>query len=316
MHIALFSILLILLIFISRALLTTADEFSDATGLSHALLGFFIISIITSLPELSTSIGANFLGNEPDMAFSDIIGSNAFNIGILFVLLFFFNTSLDSEGKYSFILFYILIEYALMFVLSVLNVPPAISKVVSLLFIAGYVFSIMKFKDAGNNQVESAVRSAEVRQSSSVRRIVFRFVLYSLAVIATGIFLSLEGKVIAHKYNMSSSFVGALFLAISTSFPEVIVTFFALKSPSTALIGIGNIVGSNLFNINIISANDLAMKKIFYRHISAQSIYLLLLNVALTLYILLLTKIKKKRALYILGALIYILCFILIYRGR
>ena len=316
MHIALFSILLILLIFISRALLTTADEFSDATGLSHALLGFFVISIITSLPELSTSIGANFLGNEPDMAFSDIIGSNAFNLGVLFVLLLFFNTSLDSEGKYSFILFYILLEYALMFILNVLNVPPAISKVVSLFFIAGYLFSIRKFKNGGNNQVESTARKTEVQQIPSGRHIVFKFVLYSLAVIATGIFLSLEGKVIAYKYDMSSSFVGALFLAISTSFPEVIVTFFALRSPATALIGIGNIVGSNLFNINIISANDLAMKKIFYRNISMQSIYLLLLNAALTIYIIILTKIKKNRVFYILGALIYILCFIFIYRKR
>jgi cation:H+ antiporter len=89
------------------------------------------------------------------------------------------------------------------------------------------------------------------------RTVYLRFALAAIAVIGAGIWLSFIGGEIAEVTGWNTSFVGSLFLAITTSAPELVVTIAALKLGAIDM-AIADILGSNMFNIAIIAPVDLA----------------------------------------------------------
>ncbi len=82
------------------------------------------------------------------------------------------------------------------------------------------------------------------------------FALAALAIVALGVWLSFIGDEIARTTGLNASFVGNVFLAISTSLPEVVVTIAAARMKAVDL-AVGNVLGSNVFNIAILSVYDL-----------------------------------------------------------
>ena len=97
-----------------------------------------------------------------------------------------------------------------------------------------------------------SLRYAEI----TMRTVYLRFILAALAVIGAGIWVSFVGEEIARTTGWSASFVGSLFLAISSSMPELVVTIVALRLGALDM-AVAGILGSNMFNIAIIFAVDL-----------------------------------------------------------
>ncbi|MBA7503695.1 hypothetical protein ES706_02310 [subsurface metagenome] len=87
-----------------------------------------------------------------------------------------------------------------------------------------------------------------------------RFALAAMAVIAAGIWLSFIGDEIAQVTGWGASFVGSLFLAISSSMPELVVAIAALRLGAIDM-AIADILGSNMFNIAIVAPVDLAYRQ-------------------------------------------------------
>jgi cation:H+ antiporter len=86
------------------------------------------------------------------------------------------------------------------------------------------------------------------------------FVIYSLnaaIVIAAATWLPQLGERIAEQTGLGQSFVGSLFIALSTSLPEFVVTYTALRRGAVNL-ALGNVLGSNLFNVAILAIDDVA----------------------------------------------------------
>ncbi len=86
--------------------------------------------------------------------------------------------------------------------------------------------------------------------------VLIRFALASAAIIGAGIWLSYVGNEIAITYNWSAGFVGSLFLAITTSMPELVVTITAVRMRAIDL-AVANILGANMLDILAISLSDL-----------------------------------------------------------
>jgi cation:H+ antiporter len=99
----------------------------------------------------------------------------------------------------------------------------------------------------------------ELHPEMSLKQAVRGYVLASVAVVAAGIWLPFIAKDLAAVMAWEQSFVGTLFVAAVTSAPEVVVTVAALRMGAVDL-AIGNLFGSNLFNIAILAIDDL-----FYR---------------------------------------------------
>ena len=96
----------------------------------------------------------------------------------------------------------------------------------------------------------------ELHPEMSLKQAVQGYVLASVAVVAAGIWLPFIAKDLALAMAWEQSFVGTLFVAAVTSAPEVVVTVAALRMGAVDL-AIGNLFGSNLFNIAILAIDDL-----------------------------------------------------------
>jgi cation:H+ antiporter len=90
-------------------------------------------------------------------------------------------------------------------------------------------------------------------------RIWAKFIVLLVVVMALGVWLAHVGEKIVNATTLSQTFIGALFLGFATSFPEMIVTFAAMSAGSVDM-AIGNILGSNLFDIFIIPILDFLSK--------------------------------------------------------
>jgi len=121
--------------------------------------------------------------------------------------------------------------------------------VISLMILIIYFLSIksMSEEDSTNDDGVSKL---------SYKKIAIMFGLWSLVVIGSSYFVTIVTDNIATELNLSTSFAGAIFLGVATSLPELtaVITLMKLKNYEAAL---GNIVGSNVFNLTIISVVDI-----------------------------------------------------------
>ncbi|MBK9466366.1 MAG: hypothetical protein IPN56_16635 [Chitinophagaceae bacterium] len=82
-------------------------------------------------------------------------------------------------------------------------------------------------------------------------------------VIGTAVFLPYFGEHIASETGLGNSFFGTLFIAAATSLPELVVSLAALRMGSTDM-AVGNLLGSNIFNMFILGIDDIFTGKVLY----------------------------------------------------
>jgi len=105
---------------------------------------------------------------------------------------------------------------------------------------------------------QTPVQAASLRyEQIPARRVHFRFALAAAAIIVAGIWLSFIGDEIGKATGWNASFVGSLFLAISTSAPELVVTITALRLGAIDM-AVADVLGANMLAIAIIAPVDLA----------------------------------------------------------
>ena len=93
----------------------------------------------------------------------------------------------------------------------------------------------------------------------TLRSAVLYYSIAAVAVVAAALWLPQLGAELARQTGLGEAFVGSLFIAITTSLPEIVVSLAAVRIGAVDL-GIGNVLGSNLFNLLILGLDD-----VFYR---------------------------------------------------
>lgn len=251
-----FVILLILVYIFGTRVTKSADIIAEKKKLARAFMGVVFISMITSFPELFTGISAAAIVKSADLAVGEIIGSCVFNLFIIALIEGVFRKKKlyihQKKGDimplgFSFIMVSLLTLFlSLNFSIAILNV--GISSL--MLFVFYIVFLRILFKE------RKITIKIELYKNKSLKTEIINFIISALVIIGIGIYLPVVGKEISVVMNWSESFVGVIFLAFVTSFPELVVSI------STARIGafdmfLGNIAGSNLFNIAIVFLIDI-----------------------------------------------------------
>jgi cation:H+ antiporter len=132
------------------------------------------------------------------------------------------------------------------------------------LFILYFVCMRVLYKlERAEEQTEDTNRDMRV-----LRKSIVGFVVCALIVTGSGLAMPVIGKIIVTQMGWNDAFFGSVFLAFATSLPELVVTISAL-SIGAVDIALGNVLGSNLFNIATIFVNDLVMPKaLFFQSIS------------------------------------------------
>ena len=211
-------------------------------GIPQLIIGLTIVAMGTSMPEAAVSITAALQENA-GITIGNIVGSNILNILIILgVTALITNVAIQKSTLYYEIPYMIAITIVLMiFGITGGEITFIEGIIFWLLFIVflGYLFVMSK---KGNSQEDEEVKDIPVWRC-------ILFMLVGGVMVVKGSDFAVSGaSAIARFFGMSERFIGLTIVAFGTSLPELVTSVTAAKK-GNAGIAIGNIVGSNIFNI-------------------------------------------------------------------
>ena len=299
-----FLILAFFTIYTSIKLSYYGDELSKQTKLGSAFIGGLLIASITSLPEFVTSLSAVILYN-PTLSFGDIVGSNMFNIFVLAVYnIYFFSLNFfkNTKRKHLIECLILLVDYIFILIGTFNVVIDYISVLLIIMYITYMIFVFKSEKE-------------EEREKYNEKYIIIKFIITAFIMIILSILLTYEADKISKLYpNFSSSTIGAILLGITTSLPEVVTTFELIKLSNYDM-AISNMLGSNIFNFLVLSFADIFIKNDHIYNYSDRYSFFYLIGGILSIFLLSLGILFKKRRkyIYILLSLLIILSYLYIW---
>lgn len=240
------------------------DVIAEKSGLGRTWIGVILMASVTSLPELVTGISSVAIYSLPNIAAGDVLGSCMFNLLILAMLDIKRNGSpisaLAHQGHVLTAAFGILLlGLVAMSILAVDQIPvTGWIGLYSPLFVLTYVaamrivFRYERARAAGF--VSDVIESLQYGHLSKSGTYVW-FGVHALVIVAAATYLPHLGDEIATITGLGRTFVGSIFIALATSLPEIVVSHAALKMGAVDL-AVGNVLGSNLFNIAILAIDD------------------------------------------------------------
>lgn len=257
------------IVFAGTKLSQYGDIIAEKTGLGRTWIGVLLMASVTSLPELITGISSVAIFDLPNIAAGDVFGSCMFNLLIIAVLDAMSGASPISSKAHQGQVITAGFGVVLLGLAGVSIVAggmiPAVGWIgaYSLLFLAAYLVAmrvvfLYEKKRIGEmlEDMAEAVRHDHISRTRA-------FAMYgcnALLVIGAATWLPHLGEEIAELTGLGRTFVGSIFIALSTSLPELVVSIAALRIGAVDMV-LGNLFGSNLFNIGILAVDDMLYVK-------------------------------------------------------
>ena len=261
-----FVLCLVIILFAGAKLAQYGDAIAEKTGLGRIWIGLVLIAAITTMPELATSVSSVALVHSADLALGTLLGSCCFNLSILALLdILHSRTPVLSVASPRHVITAgwgaLLIAIAAAGIIAGgrfsflasgwVGIP---SIIILILYLLGMWWI---FRRERNQRLHDAPTTSPQYDKFTTRTVCIRFALAAAAVGAAGIWLSFIGNEISETTGWGGTFVGTLFLAITTSAPELVVAVSALRLGAVDL-AVADILGANMLNIAIIAPVDLA----------------------------------------------------------
>lgn len=240
-------------------LIKGADFFVEASSsiaktlrVPSIIIGLTIVAFGTSMPELAVSTTASLAGNN-EIAVGNVIGSNIFNLLVVLgacgaIRPFAVQLRWDyaaSVGVAAVLFFMIVSDHFV-------SRPEAI-----ILLVLFVIFVAMTVRDALINRTEE---EEEYKSITPLRCVIY--IVGGLAAIVCGGELVVESaKEIALALGMSQTLVGLTVVALGTSLPELVTSVVASRKGENGL-ALGNVIGSNIFNILMVLGASAAVKPV------------------------------------------------------
>lgn len=237
---------LVLLVGGAEGLIRGGSSLALSFGVSPLIIGLTLVAFGTSSPELVVSIKAAVEGNA-DISLGNVIGSNIANIGLILgiaVLIQPVAVRLQIVKKEIPIMIgFTLLFFVVLLLINVINIFIGIFFLLLLLVYTSYGIYISR-------KEEKSVSAEEMHVGKKLNTwLAFLLALGGLAFLAFGADLFLKGAVeLAKRMGVSDIVIGLTIVAVGTSLPELFTTVYAAIKKE-ADIALGNVVGSNIFNI-------------------------------------------------------------------
>jgi len=313
------------ILFAGTKLAKYGDIIAEKTGLGRVWIGLLLLAFITSLPELTTGISSVALVKIPDLAMGTLLGSCLFNLLILAVLdILHRRVPILTNASRSHIasagVGILLITVAAVSIFAgegFSGISLAWIGLPSIIIFGLYVVGVRELFRFERKQ-KSAVPANDSPQYAdvSMRKVWIKFALAAAIVVGAGIWLAYIGEGIDQATGWGASFVGSLFLAFTTSVPELALTIAAIRIGAIDM-AVADLMGANMINIAKIFILD-----IFYTPgslisaVSTSHITTALVAIGMTVVVILGLLFRQKRktfkfvswyavlliALYIFGA--------------
>ena len=224
------------------------------------IIGMTIVAMGTSLPETSVSVSASIAAKN-DLAISNVIGSNIFNLmvvcGICAVLcpLTVDGTTLKLDFPFSIVMAGLLMALG--------GIDGVVGRFDGILFLVLFVvFLLIMIYSAKKSRDNSAPEADEYKIMP-----VWKCILYmvgGIAAIAAGGEMVVEGASdIARAFGMSENLIGMTIVALGTSLPELVTSVVAARKNELDM-ALGNVIGSNIFNILFVLGIASAISPVSY----------------------------------------------------
>jgi cation:H+ antiporter len=234
------------------------DIIAVRTRLGGMFIGILLLAGATSLPEVLTTISSLSLG-EPNLAAGNLLGSNMFNMLML--------AGIDLAGRQQRVLRKAALKHALtgslavmlismvvFFILAEIDIQVGWVGLDSILLMLAYGVAIYLIQQ--NSDSAMAVDIEIPAKFPSLVRGIVGFLVAAGVLAATTPLMVRSSSAIAEVTGLGSSFIGTTLVAIVTSLPEMVTTLAALKLGANDM-AIGNLFGSNMFNMFALGLTDL-----------------------------------------------------------
>jgi cation:H+ antiporter len=272
---------------------------SKAVGLSEMAAGFVLLSVVTSLPELSVSAMAAISG-EGGLSLGNVLGSNVANLTIIIGLAVFLSKtviSLKGETQKELVQFLFISSIIPLFIVQRGTLSPVLGLVLFILF--GYFSFIVSRKT-------EKIKPLEKTKKGDLAIASVKFIVSIVLIILLSKFAVDSAIDIADSVGLATSVIGATVIGLGTSLPELATTIQALKKRLFGM-ALGNIFGSCITNVTLILGVSSLLSFSEVNVLAVENIMFYVLLSSLTMWFLVSSaeRISRKAALVL--CIIYIL---------
>jgi cation:H+ antiporter len=299
-----FTACVVIILFSGTKLAHYGDAIAERTGWGRIWIGVVLVAIVTSIPELASGLSAVSLVKSPDLATGDILGSCLYNLTILATIDILYRKGpvlgqASSRHIVPAAMSMVLIGIVAIGILASRSFPALnLGRVspFSVLILAVYLVSVWWIsRSESRRQSQTTESIVNQYREIPIRTMYLRFGLATAGVVGAGIWLAFIGSEMTAVYGWHSSFVGSLFLAISTSLPETAVAIACIRLGAIDL-AVAEVLGSNMFDTVILLPVDILHgKEPFYSAISAAHLNTIVFALAMTLVVMAGIRLRPKR---------------------
>jgi cation:H+ antiporter len=297
-----------LITFASMQISKYADVISLRTNLGGMFAGTLLLATATSLPELLTTISAVRSGT-PDLAAGNLFGSNMFNIMLLAVLdLAHYRRRISRKNAekhaLSGSLAAMMTSLAIFFIIADLSPQIRLGSFVvgvdGLAMIIAYLLAMSLLRKQ-SRQLTNKIKAEEIPQDvPSLRTALIVFAVAVIGLVIVTPWMVDSSTRIAEITGLGATFIGATLVAIVTSLPELVTTISAARIGADDM-AIGNLFGSNMFNMFSIGIADLfLLDGRFFAVIDSSFLLIGSIGLLMTLFALIATLARLERKIWFL----------------
>ncbi len=257
-----------IIVFAGIKLSKYGDIIAEKTGMGRTWIGIVLLASVTSLPELITGVSSVTLFDLPNIAVGDVLGSCMFNI--LIIALYDFSprsAPISSQTHHGQVLtagYGILLLGLVSIGISTGAKIPTVGwvglySIFFLLIYLGAMRMVFMYEKRRNLMLEQEAEELQYADIST-KKVYAMYAFNALLIVGAASWLPHLGDRISEMTGLGNTFVGSIFIALSTSLPELVISYGALRIGAVDLM-LGNLFGSNLFNIGILAIDDLLYTK-------------------------------------------------------
>ncbi|SFK91858.1 cation:H+ antiporter [Porphyromonadaceae bacterium KH3CP3RA] len=241
---------LVILYFGAEGLVSGASSLAKRIGISSLVIGLTIVSIGTSAPELVVSIKAA-LNGQSALSIGNVLGSNFFNIGLILGLAAMIYPLAVKRQLLKLDVPVMILTTLLFFLFFLDSIISRIEAFIFIVMLVSYTVYLLISSKKKNIKTQDSDSEKEIRLNKHWTLDILLIGVGLLGLVYGSDLLVENAVIIAARLGMSEAMIGLTIVAAGTSMPELATSVVAAVK-KRADIAIGNVVGSNIFNILLI----------------------------------------------------------------
>lgn len=214
------------------------------------VIGLTIVAMGTSAPEAAVSITSSLAGQN-DMSVANVVGSNFFNILMVLGVSSIIATLPVQQSTIKKDAPFLLLVSGLLLLFGLDLKIGRIEGLILLAVFAYFLIDTVRTAKKGSSEESATTMDVEINENASMIKTILLSILGIVGIVIGGDMVVNSATDIATSFGMSANLVGLTIVAVGTSLPEFVTSIVAIKKGETE-IAIGNVIGSNIFNILLV----------------------------------------------------------------